>query len=487
MKMKFWVTGTVALALGTVGCQPAAPEPEDVAEVTAKRSGDLVRNLGSSMRTLSNLSALKTLTDVASSVGGFGNVNVGGGLQAMSITRLAEESPLPVPGVPDETTSQAQAALVEKYLRERIFIEANVEETQGSSTTFRITGEDLCSDGSTLADPACVASVDKYELRIRATNKGNDGLDLELLFGPNRAEPLSLSFTDVRVGMTVDLGGVKDTVKHLSPETELPRVMMGRVELALTSRGPQDVEFQTSILDALSVEWDTASGAYAFSSARVSPLSELKVWQQDGANWARIALNLGTTEIRVPYSGTKAELSGKQYVASLSGLSYAMEAKEGSEAITLAHLGLGEAQSYVAVGNHKLVTADLNALSGRHFDLHVAKGADGRAVLSVLPEFNLSVFTDMEPVYEYAEGEQPITDFKKSFNVRLSGSGAPSVSSVPANTSTGFPGGLQVVSGELSVAVNDSRVTVPASKCLVKESSTTESTTGVGFVARDCQ
>jgi len=484
MKMKFWVTGTVALALGVVGCQPPAPEPEDVAEATARRSGDLIRNLGSSMRTLSNFSALKTLTEVTSSIGGFGNL--GGGLQGMSITRMAEESPLPVPGVPDETTSQAQAALVEKYLRERIFIEANVEETKGSSTTFRITGEDLCSDGSAPAAPECVAAVDKYELRIRATNKGDKGMDLELLFGPNRTEPLSLSFSDVRVGMIVDLGGVKDTVKLVSPETELPRVMVGRVELALTSKGPRDVEFQTSILDALSVEWDAKEGAYAFSSAKVSPLSEVKVWQKDGANQARVALNLGTTEVRAPYSGTKAEFAGQPYVVSLSGLSYEMEAQEGSEALTLAHLGLGEAQSYLALGDHKLVTVDVNALSGRHFDLHVAKGADGRAVLSVRPEFDLSVFTNMEPLYEDAEGGAS-DGSGQSFNLRLSGGEAPSVRSVPANTSTGFPGGLQVVSGELSVAVNESRVTVPATKCLVRESSTSESTTGVGFAARDCE
>ncbi|WPB75724.1 hypothetical protein KYC5002_42860 [Archangium violaceum] len=485
MKMKFWVTGTVALALGAVGCQPPAPEPEDVAEVTAKRSGDLVRNIGSSMRTLSNFSALELLTDVASSVGGFGNM--GGGVRGMSITRMAEDSPLPVPSIPDETTSQAQAALVEKYLRERIFIEANVEETKGSSTTFRITGEDLCSDGSTPAAPACVAEVDKYELRIRATNKGDKGLDLELLFGPNRAEPLSLSFSDVRVGMIVDLGGVKDTVTQLSPETKLPRVMVGRVELALTSTGPRDVEFQTSILDALSVEWDAAAGAYAFSSAKASPLSEMKVWQKDGANRARIALNLGTTEIRVPYSGRESEFSGKPYVVSLSGLSYEMEAQEGVEALTVAHIGLGEAQSYLALGDHKLVTVDLNALSGRHFDLHVAKGADGLALLSVRPEFDLSVFTDMGPLHEEAEGGAPTGGSGSSFKVRLSGGDAPSVRPVPANTSTGFPGGLQVVSGELSVAVNESRVTVPASKCLVKQSATSESSTGAGFEARDCQ
>jgi hypothetical protein len=228
-----------------------------------------------------------------------------------------------------------------------------------------------------------------------------------------------------------------------------------------------------------------AAGTYAFSTAKASPLTETKVWQKDGANWARVALNLGTTELRLPYSGPKAAFAGKPYVASLSGLSYSMEGQEGSEALTLAHLGLGQAQSYVALGEHKLATVDLNALSGRHFDLRVEKGADGLAVLRVQPEFDLSVFTDMGPVYEYAAGEEP-RDHRTNFHVRLSG-GAPSVRPVAANTATGFPGGLQVVSGELSMAVNDARVTVPASKCLVKESTTTESPTGVGFAARDCQ
>jgi hypothetical protein len=97
------------------------------------------------------------------------------------------------------------------------------------------------------------------------------------------------------------------------------------------------------------------------------------------------------------------------------------------------------------------------------------------------------VFTDMGPLYVEDEGGASSGDSASSFNVRLSGGDAPSVRPVPANTSTGFPGGLQVVSGELSVTVNESRVTVPASKCLVKQSTTSESTTGAGFEARDCQ
>ena len=43
MKMKFWVTGTVALALGAVGCQPAAPEPEEVADACLFLASDAAR------------------------------------------------------------------------------------------------------------------------------------------------------------------------------------------------------------------------------------------------------------------------------------------------------------------------------------------------------------------------------------------------------------------------------------------------------------
>jgi hypothetical protein len=60
---------------------------------------------------------------------------------------------------------------------------------------------------------------------------------------------------------------------------------------------------------------------------------------------------------------------------------------------------------------------------------------------------------------------------------------------VEANSTTGFPGGLQVVSGELSLSGKDTTVTVPAGKCLVSKDSVAEGDHPLlgYFEARDCQ
>jgi hypothetical protein len=77
----------------------------------------------------------------------------------------------------------------------------------------------------------------------------------------------------------------------------------------------------------------------------------------------------------------------------------------------------------------------------------------------------------------------------QTYRVRLSGGGSPSLRPVEANTATGFPGGLQVVSGELSLQGKDAAVTVPAGKCLVgKEVAAEGSHPLLGhFESRDCQ
>ncbi|MGZ3457402.1 MAG: hypothetical protein ACXU86_02735 [Archangium sp.] len=475
MKMKLWLTGTVALALGAVGCS-SPPKPQEVANTTASQSGAMVRSVGSSLRMMNQMSAFSSLGDAANVLtGSFSGVPVTGTPScgtpdtAPCAPTTTTTTTVTMPSPPDEATSEAQAALVEKYLRERIFTEANVEKTEGDSTLFRIHGVDVCSDGTTTPSPDCVQAVDKAELRIRATREGDKGMNLELLVGPDLLEPMSLAFTDNRVGVTLDLKGIKDTVQFLDAEQaqQLPRVMVGKVELALTSQGAQDITFQASILDALSLEWDGTGGSYSFSSAKAAPLAELRAWQQDGANHASISLNLSTTEFRAPYTGSAAQFSGQQWVVSLSGLSYEMEARDQSNELAIAHIGLGEAQSYVSLGDQKLFTADLNALSGQHFDLNLTKDAAGQPVVSVKPEFDLAMGVALAALASDPSYSVPSYYDNDTYRVRLSGGEAPSVRAVPANDATGFPGGLQVVSGELSLSATAAQVSVPTGKCLV--------------------
>lgn len=492
MKTNLWLTGTLALALGAVGCS-SPPEAKEVAEVTASHSGEMVRGVSSSLRMMSQMSAFGGLGEAANILtGSFSGVPVTGTptCGTPDTAPCTPTTPMPVMSAPDEATTEAVAGLMEKYLRERIFTEANVEKTEGDATVFLLQGDDLCSDGTYAPSPSCVESVNKAELRIRASYLGK-GMNLELLVGPSRSEPMSLAFDEKRVGLTLDLQGIKDTVQFLSPEsaTQLPRVMVGRVELALTSAGPQDITFETSILEAMRLEMDSSTGTFSFSSDKAAPLTSVRTWQQNGATHASFALDLNTTEIRMPYSGTSAQLSGKQWVVSLSGMSYQMEAADHAEQLVVAHLGLGDAQTYVALGDEKLVTVDLNRFSGRHFDLTMYKGADGLPVVAVKPEFDMSLGLNLASLATDPSYEMPSYYNNETYRVQLSGGIAPSVRPVPANETTGFPGGLQVVTGALSLSATGANVSVATGQCLVGRDTAPEGSHPLlgHLEARDCQ
>jgi hypothetical protein len=489
MKTKFWLTGTLMMALCGVGCS-SPPSAKEVSDTTAARTSDMVRAASASARVMGDMSSLKSLGSAATVLQDtFAKVPITGSPSTCTDPNGCSTTSLPGGTVStDPATVDAQTALLEKYLRERIFTEANVESTEGDSTIFRISGDDVCTTGTAAADASCVTAVDKLELRIRATSTSKDGLDLGFELGAKRTEPLVLSFGKDTVAVIVDLAQSKDAIQFLSPDAaqQLPRVMVGKVELRLTKNGEQDLTFSTGVLDAIQVEMDQDGATHSFSTGKANPLSELRM---DGVN-KRISfdLNLGTTEYKGPYGGTSS-LSSQQVVYSVSGLSFAFSAQEGQEDFVIAHVGIGEAQSYMSLNGTKVFTADLNAASGRHFDLNLSKGADGLPLVRVLPEFDLVTKFFMAPLKADTLAEVPSFYEDQTYHVRLSGGSAPSFRPVEANTATGFPGGLQVVSGELSLQGKDASVTVPAGKCLVS----TETVAQGGhpllghFQTRDCQ
>lgn len=488
MKTKFWFTGTLVLALGGIGCGNA-PNVEEVADTTAEASAEMVRAASASARVMAEMSSLESMGSAATLLQeSFRAVPLLGNTEPCTGPDCASSSMTINPVPTDPVEADAQAALLEKYLRERIFTKANVEGTEGDSTIFRITGEDACTTGSAAPEPECVQTVDKLELRIRATRAEKQGLDLGFLIGPNRDEPLVLRFAKDSVAVVVDLGEAKDTVKFLEPTAslELPRVMVGKVELRLTKNGEKDVTFSTSILDAIRMEADSEDGTRTFSTAKANPLTHMRM--DAVARRLSFDLHLGTTEFSGPYGGSS-PLAGKKQVVSLSGMSFAFSAEEGQEDFVIAHVGLGKAQSYVSLDGTKLFTADLNELSGRHFDLNLSRGADGLPLVRVLPEFNLVTKFFMQPLAEDPMADVPAFYENNTYRVRLTGGGSPSFRPVAANTSTGFPGGLQVLSGELTLEGDGSTVAVPTGKCLVgKEQPAGGSHPLLGhFETRDCQ
>ncbi|WP_224244954.1 hypothetical protein [Hyalangium gracile] len=489
MKTKFWLTGTMMMALCGVGCSDA-PEAKEVSDTTATRTADMIRAASASARVMGEMSSFESLGSAASIFqDAFAKVPIMGSPATCEDPEGCDSPLTPSNPIPtDPAATEAQIALMEKLLRERIFTEANVEETDGDSTIFRISGDDVCSIDGAAPDADCVRAVDQLEVRIRATRTDKDGMDLGFQLGSKRDEPVVLSLGKDTSAVIVDLGESKDVVQLLAPEAaaELPRVMVGKVELRLTKNGEQDITFSTGILNAIQIELDEDGATHSFSTAKATPLSELRM--NAASKRVSFDLNLGTTEYKGPYGGTSA-LSSQQVVYSLSGLSFEFSAEEGQDDFVIAHVGLGQAQSYMSLNGKKVFTADLNAVSGRHFDLNLARGADGLPLVRVLPEFDLVAGAFMAPLKADPSAEVPSFYEDQTYRVRLSGSSAPSFRPVDANTATGFPGGLQVVSGELTLNGKDATVTVPAGKCLVGRDTVAEGGHPLlgHFEARDCQ
>ncbi|GHG92640.1 hypothetical protein [Comamonas sp. JC664] len=454
-----WLAAVAAFAFVASGCDNEEPiDARKVADVAATRSAQMLKGVGASMRTTGNLSSLHGLDGALASLGA--------GFEGVPLPAL----PLGTEGTSlfAPETTDAQAEQLARFLRERIFTEANVESSEGNTLLFRLKGSEVCTDGTERPDEGCVRAVDAAELRIRATSLGNDSLELELLIGPNRVEPMSLRFLPKVASFVVDLGGLKGAVAQLAAGMEafLPPVMVGQVEFKVTEAGAQHWIFSTSILDALRLEMALPEGTFAFSFARAEPLMAFEA--DSVANRVRVALDLNTTEVRLPYLGTAPGLRGKDWTLSLAGLSYAFEATEDATDFSLERVGLGDAQSHLRLGDDTLFSLDLNAQSGRHFSATLTSGADGAPLLKVQPEFDLVTRFYLAPLKADPSMEIPAAYEDASYRLRLSGgNGTPTLRAVPANASTGFKGGLQLVTGELLLAANDTQVVVSQGQCLV--------------------
>lgn len=387
-----------------------------------------------------------------------------------SLSASAEEDP--------QAYYDAQGEKAAKFLRERIFTQENLEEKTGDALIFRITGEDICTDGSVAPDPACVASFDRYEIRLKAM-RPDQGIDVTLLVGPSRFAPLRVKLAKDALALDVDLAQTKSAYQYFyegsgsTTPAGLPRVMEGVVELSATKHGDHDFTVATSVLQAIRIETDTPNGAITFQTAVKKPLSSTRFIGPEQR--LLMTVDVGETNILFPYkSYLSTGTAGQQLEVHLGGLSYSFDTRQGAQEIYVAQIGLGDGQSYVALDGRTIFTIDLNPRSGRHFDLSVARGADGIPVVKVLPEYDVALGYGLQPLA--ADARIPAWAYEEHLSMKLSGEGGPSVKQLPPDSTTGFPGALKVVSGTLRLEADEpgvAPVVVEAGSCLMHTAPTT--------------
>lgn len=360
----------------------------------------------------------------------------------------------------EETEGEAFA----RFLAEKVFTEANYE----GDGVYRLHGADFCpADELTgVPDPECVADFDAAEIRIRAETAG-DGLDLTLLIGPGRAEPLVLELRSASVALMADLAEAKEAIQHLASVAgeaiELPSVMEGRVSISLTVNGPKDVTLAGQVRQDVRIEAATADGPFAFSTAAKDPLWSIRA--QGIERRLSLDLDLGVTTASFPAMTDTGVLMG-QMAIDWKGLSASVVLEDGATSLVVNDIGIGDGQSTVKLGDETLLAFDLNADAGRRYALSIDPVAGELPTFSFEPKLDLSVYVHLAPLAAFEFVESYLMD--ETYRIVFDGA-TPTAQPVEASWDGAFPGGLRIVSGTLSVSSSAAAAPVVANagQCLI--------------------
>jgi hypothetical protein len=375
----------------------------------------------------------------------------------------------------------AQADALGKFLRERIFTEANLESSGNGALTFRITGDDVCGDGITPA-PDCVSAFDLYEVRIRVT-RGMLGYQFYLELGPDRFEPLMVLLSENHIGVGVDLAAVKSSLIYLDTVSGqpvyAPKTLEGVFMVDLKKNGDQDFTLSSAVTKAIHVETDGEAGPVSFSTGVKDPWFTVRV--QGKQHSLSADLDLGVTEFKAPYatlsdSGT----AGRELEGHLAGASASVKIAAGATSLSVTNIGLGDGQSTLALDGTDLLKVDLNPDSGRRFDVSLGLGANNQLEIKVTPEFDLTTVFFYQPLQADTDVSIPAYAVDSTYRFELTGNN-PTLA--PASN------GIKVTSGTLRLensAHADQAVVVNAGKCLVTVVPAGEDPLIGQYAAQDC-
>ncbi|HZN95727.1 MAG TPA: hypothetical protein VFB81_23600 [Myxococcales bacterium] len=451
-----------AVLLVSYGCH--RPTPAEIAEEAAENTAALIAEAGQAAQAANEMTTLDT---------------VSAGVRTASGSACAATDPAcAAPNVPAQDSFDAQVAQIRKFLKERIFIEENLESSDSFSATFRVPGSAICSDGTTAADPACVSQVDAAELRVKAWPQMGGGVNLQVLVSRDRFELMALELGKKTLAATTDLPQTKKALDFVaaissSTTTPTPRVLEGKLEVRLTKNAEQDFTFSYGVLWGVKVEWADPQGReYSFSTASSNPVASLRM--EAPQRRATLEANVGETRFSGPWldpaTGTS---SGKVQTYFLSGLSGKVVAEEGKD-VKITNVGLGGGQSYIQVDGDKVTTVDLNKDSWRHLDVTLQRDSADRVVLVVSPEFD-AIMGYFYSALRQLGVQYPDTLQDESLRVRLNGSSAPALTRIAPDLTTGFPGGWKILSGQLTISTDQAGydpLVVAEGRCLIQRQTT---------------
>ena len=457
--------GWLAVSTATVGLMACGSpqkdgETVDTAEVRSaltKNTTTLGNDLSSSIRFLE---ASRLLNDGLNIVS-VESVAVCGVAPDGAPTDCAEPEPTTEDfdlDVTDETD-----ALVDE-LEQRILADAAIEAEESHAVTFLVRGDLVCaSEVGDAPDPDCKEMVDAMQIRIVLTSPAPGNVDVDLLVGPNRVNPVSLQVHQGMLAAEVDLGGVAAAADHIGPiigeELELPQTLKGRIRGELRADG-STATASVSVLQAITV----ADADFSFSLGQSLPLLSLSA--DSAASTLTGTVDAGRIAGAFPmtsYSwddatGVEEEIE-YDFSFELAGLSSTAVLQALADVVDVTNIGLGPDTSTVSINGDEVLAIDLNPEDGRTLDATIT-ASDDDVTIAVSPKFDLSV------AMQFAAAAFLLDDWGDDWmqddvlDITLDGASTPTVR---------FGQDVEVLDGTLTVALQNAGIShsLTAGQCLL--------------------
>lgn len=332
-----------------------------------------------------------------------------------------------------------------RWLKEHVFVDSAYE----GDGVYRLRGANLCpiEDGATVPDPDCVKAIDDAELRLRVTKSGEGGLDLVLLVGPARAEPITVELHKDAIDVALDLAEAKEALEHLAEvagkELDLPATMKGRLAVNLTRRGPQHVELSFAVRETVEVSGSMDEGPYALKVAATDPTLRFAL-DVPGARH-ELTVDVGHVTLEAPWQAVSSESQATgQFLFELRALKLAAVL---SQTLKVTGISLGDGPLAIKLDGTTLIGVELN--DGGSLDLEVVPGARPRFLLSP----SLQVVVTLATKKLAAAGD----DVAAWTNDEI-------VTVKAGQEVQPYPGGVKAVRGAISIATQKTPASVTAAE-----------------------
>lgn len=381
-------------------------------------------------------------------------------------------------------------------------LEAGADTEDGRVAIYLIPAATVCGGDE---DPECLARFTAHPLRVRVVSYAAEDLDVTLLVGEARLEPLTIELHHASLAVTVDVGqafAALDELGVLAGDGDASKVALrhiaGKLTARLERRGAHAARAAFEVSSPLAIDLDVVSTSGPMAITAGLGRSSVSLDLDGAAHRLSFEGKLGALTASAPFQlladlmadedatparvdGTLAlDLAGASGSVTLTGNATPDAANGGS--ITVENVGLGDHRSTLKVDGNTIAGLDLNASSGRKLAVTVSRSADGESVevgvspeLDVVAELGLRFLAPIDA--DLATGWAA----NETLGIALDGASRPTVR---------VGEGLEVVSGRLALESRsrpELSVEVTAGQCLVaSESANDADHPFAGFASGAC-